>query len=118
MYWIKELETLERPELKSLQLRRFNDTLRRAAKSPFYRRRFAEEGIGAGGIGSLREVASLPFTTKDDLRGDVDYPYGFLTVERNTLVRLHSSSGTTGRPTTIFHTKQDIQRNLILQEKF
>jgi len=106
MYWNEEIETLARPQLEELQIRRLNETLERAARSPFYRRRLT--GDGAGAVRDLSDVASLPFTTKDDLRGDEDYPYGFVTVDRERLVRLHSSSGTTGRPTTIFHTRRDL----------
>jgi phenylacetate-CoA ligase len=106
MYWNEEIETLARPQLEELQIRRLNETLERAARSPFYRRRLT--GDSAGAVRDLSDVASLPFTTKDDLRGDEDYPYGFVTVDRERLVRLHSSSGTTGRPTTIFHTRRDL----------
>ena len=109
MYWDPGIETLSRRDLEVLQLRRINSTVAKAAQSPFYRRLFAEQGINAAGLGSLAEVSALPFTTKDDLRSDEAYPYGFLTVDREHLVRLHSSSGTTGRPTTIFHTRRDIE---------
>jgi phenylacetate-CoA ligase len=104
MFWNKEIETLARPELERLQLRRLRQTLERAVRSPFYPGR----GEDPPRIESLEDVASLPFTTKDDLRSDENYPYGFLTVDREQLVRLHSSSGTTGRPTTILHTRGDL----------
>jgi phenylacetate-CoA ligase len=107
MFWSEEIETLGRPQLEELQIRRLNETLERAVRSPFYKRRFADSGARAS-VASLAEVASLPLTTKDDLRGGGDYPYGFVTVDREKLVRLHSSSGTTGRPTTIFHTRRDL----------
>ena len=108
MYWNREIETMPRRELESLQLNRLNSTVERAARSPFYAPRLTGNKAAPGGLGSLEEISSLPFTTKDDLRGDEVYPYGFLTVDREELIRLHSSSGTTGRPTTIFHTRRDI----------
>ncbi len=108
MYWNREIETMPRRELEKLQLDRLNSTLERAAGSPFYAPRLTGKGVAPGGLRSLEEIASLPFTTKDDLRSDEGHPYGFLTVARKELIRLHSSSGTTGRPTTIFHTRRDI----------
>jgi phenylacetate-CoA ligase len=108
MYWNREIETMPRRELEKLQLDRLNASVERAARSPFYAPRLTGKGVAPGGLGSLEEIASLPFTTKDDLRSDEVHPYGFLTVDRKELIRLHSSSGTTGRPTTIFHTRRDI----------
>ena len=84
--------------------------MERAGRSPFYRRRFAGRGGTPGPLKSLDRITSLPFTTKDDLRSDEAYPYGFLAVDKEQLIRLHSSSGTTGRPTTVFHTRGDIDR--------
>lgn len=109
MFWNHEIETISRSELRDLQLRRLNVTLERLTRSPFYRRRFAELDIAMKPLGSLDDLRALPFTTKDELRSDEAYPYGFLTVGREEVVRLHSSSGTTGRPTTILHTRGDLE---------
>ncbi len=104
MYWDKDIETLERPALQRLQYERLAATLARAAKAPFYRGLF--EKNGAPKVGSLEDIARLPFTTKADLRDA--FPYGFLAVPQEQVVRLHSSSGTTGNPTVIYHTQADI----------
>jgi len=96
MYWDKDIETLERSALRRLQSDRLSVTLDRAARTPFYRER----------LGTCRDLAQLPFTTKADLRQG--FPYGFLAVPLDEVVRLHSSSGTTGNPTVIYHTKADI----------
>jgi len=104
----KEIELSDRKSLEALQLSRLEKTLRRAASSPFYADRFAECGVEPAEFKSLAQIGDLPFTTKEDLRGEA-YPYGFLTVSRDRLVRMHSSSGTTGRATVIFHTKRDLR---------
>jgi phenylacetate-CoA ligase len=106
MYWQKEIETLDRAGLEALQLERLKTTLRQAAHSVYYARVFSELGIDPDGIKSLADVRKLPMTTKDDLRDH--WPYGFLAVPRDELVRMHSSSGTTGRATVVFHTANDI----------
>ena len=104
MYWDTTLETLSRPELERLQLDRLSATLRGTALSPFYRGLF--DGKGIPEVRQLDDIRRLPFTTKDDLRGS--FPYGFLAVPLEKVVRLHSSSGTTGNPTVIYHTREDI----------
>ena len=106
MYWQKEIETLDRAGLEALQLERLKTTLRQAVHSVYYARVFSELGIDPDGIKSLADVRKLPMTTKDDLRDH--WPYGFLAVPRDELVRMHSSSGTTGRATVVFHTANDI----------
>jgi phenylacetate-CoA ligase len=106
MYWEKEIETLDRTGLEALQLQRLKTTLNQAANSPYYGRAFKETGIDPDGVKSLADVQKLPMTTKDDLRDQ--WPYGFLAVSRDELVRMHSSSGTTGRATVVFHTANDI----------
>ena len=95
---------MERRSLEDLQLERFRATLRRAGQAPWYRRLFGEHGID--GVSRLGDVRRLPFTTKADLR--TGFPYGFLAVPLESIVRLHSSSGTTGNPTVIYHTQEDI----------
>ena len=96
MYWDKGIETLERASLLRLQADRLSATLQRAQCTPFYRDR-----LSAGA-----PLGQLPFTTKEDLRAG--FPYGFLAVPLDQVVRLHSSSGTTGNPTVIYHTQADI----------
>jgi phenylacetate-CoA ligase len=98
MYWDREIETMERSALQRLQSERLAVTLERAARAPFYRRLFGGRGPG--------EFSQLPFTTKAELRDS--FPYGFLAVPLTEVVRLHSSSGTTGNPTVIYHTQADI----------
>lgn len=100
------VEGASREELARLQLSRLRTTLERAARSPFYSRRFAEQGVKPEDISSLDDVRKLPFTTKNDLREA--YPDGLNAVPREKLVRLHVSSGTTGTPTTVFHTQNDV----------
>lgn len=105
MYYQKELETMPKDELRSLQLKRLNETLLRAAKSPYYGN-ILKKTLDAGGLKSLDAVKDLPCTGKQDLRDH--FPYGMLTMPLDDVVRLHSSSGTTGNPTVVFHTKNDL----------
>ena len=101
MYWEKELETLSRPALEQLQVERLNQTLKQASKAPFYSTLLKDKSVN-----SIQDIHNLPFTTKQDLRAH--FPYGFLSVDQKEVVRLHSSSGTTGNPTVVFHTKHDL----------
>ncbi len=100
-FWNKKIETLDRKRLEELQLERLNDTLARAKKSEFYRDRIPER------VESLAELQDIPFTTKDDLRKS--FPFGMVAVDPSELVRVHSSSGTTGQATVIYHTRKDIE---------
>jgi len=106
MYWQKELETMDRGRLSGLQLERLRETARRAVLSDHYGKTLKDAGVRLEDVRSLDDVRSLPFTTKDQLREN--WPYGFLAVPKEDLIRMHSSSGTTGRATVIFHTKQDV----------
>jgi len=106
MYWENELEILERKSLERLQLERLTTSLSQAAKSPHYGRipeisRFSQSGLKT--IGQIRE---LPFTSKEDLRNN--FPWGLLAAEKRDVVRLHSSSGTTGNPTVVYHNRHDL----------
>lgn len=103
-YWNPEAETLSRTALEQLQLERLHETLRQAIKSPFYRETLGPEPWRR--IRSLDDVRHLPVTTKDDLRAG--YPYGFLCVAKDQLIRLHVSSGTTGQATAVFYTPKDV----------
>lgn len=106
MYWEKEIETMDRDDLSKLQMARLGETLERAKKSVHYGKLFREIGLDTGLIRTLADVEKLPLTTKEDLREK--WPYGFLACSRDDLIRMHSSSGTTGRATVIFHTEKDI----------
>ncbi len=106
MYWDKETETMGRDELEALQVQLLQKSIRQAGSSPYYGRIFKEEGITPESITTLDDLGRIPFMTKDLLRDN--YPYGLVAVSKEQLVRLHSSSGTTGRPTVIFHTGNDI----------
>jgi phenylacetate-CoA ligase len=99
-YWNRALETMPRSDLESLQLSRINSALTRAARSKHYSKRLPDR------LESLEDVKTLPFTEKQDLRNG--FPDGFLSVPLGDIVRLHSSSGTTGRATVVYHTRGDI----------
>jgi phenylacetate-CoA ligase len=118
MYWEKDIETISRTSLEALQMERFKETIGRAGKSLFYEKVFREYGIDADAVKTLRDVEKMPLTTKDDLRDH--WPYGFLAVPRDELIRMHSSSGTTGRATVIFHTANDIHQwtNIVARSMF
>lgn len=105
-YFEPEIETLSRQDIEALQLTRLQETVKRAANAPYYKKKFEEMGISPKDIKSLADLSKLPFTTKQDMRDN--YPFGFLACDKKELVRLHSSSGTTGNPTVICHTKNDI----------
>jgi len=107
VYWNRELETMSKEALEQLQLKRLSWTVAQANKSPHYRKVFAELGIEPQSIRSLEQVRQLPLTTKEDLRAQ--FPYGLLSVEVEDVIRLHSSSGTTGQATVVFHSHKDIE---------
>jgi phenylacetate-CoA ligase len=106
-FWDEEYEFMDRKRLEEIQMERLKITLQRAYKTEFYKRKFAEYGIKPSDIVNLDDIKKLPFTEKNDLREA--YPYGFLAVDLEDVVRLHASSGTTGKPTVIFYTKNDIE---------
>src|ERR1035441_10384290 len=109
MFWDQESETLARPTLEQLQLKRLQDTVQRVAQRvPFYRQRFAEQGVTPEQIKPLADVRRLPFTPGAALRSI--YPDGMLAVDHDEPVRLHTSSGTTGKPKAIFFSRNDIGR--------
>jgi len=103
-YWEEKIELLPRNELNILQLERLNTTIQCALQATFYKSILSKKNITS--LKSIRQVQELPFTTKQDLRDH--FPFGFLSVNLEQTVRLHSSSGTTGNPTVVFHTRQDI----------
>jgi phenylacetate-CoA ligase len=106
-----ELEPIERAgrdEIAALQLARLRATLANVyANVPHYRRAFDERGVHPDDLKTLADLAQFPFTTKSDLRAH--YPFGLFAVPRAQVVRLHASSGTTGKPTVVGYTAQDIE---------
>ncbi len=101
-------ETMPRAELEALQLRRLQQTVERAyAKVPHVRAKFDAAGVKPEQIKTLADVARLPFSVKADLRDT--YPFGLFAVPREDLLRLHASSGTTGKPTVVGYTKGDLE---------
>jgi phenylacetate-CoA ligase len=107
VYWQKEYETMPRERLADLQLERLQQTIKRVYDNvPFYRNKLSEAGIEPGDIKSLDDLSRLPFTTKQDLRDN--YPFGLFAVPMEEVVRLHASSGTTGKPTVVGYTRNDI----------
>lgn len=106
MYWENELETLKRNDLEKLQVKRLKDTIQSAMNSPYYRNLYKQMGLSPDSVKSVSDIQKLPFTTKQNLREN--FPYGFLGLPTKELIRLHSTSGTTGNPTVIFHNRHDI----------
>jgi phenylacetate-CoA ligase len=107
MFWDQAIETIDRAALERLQLQRLQETVRRvAAHVPFYQQKFAELGVTPGDIRSLADLRRLPFTTSADLRAN--YPTGLLAVPHDDALRLHTSSGTTGKPKALFFSRQDV----------
>ena len=106
-FWDQTNETVSRAELERLQLRRLQSTVRRvAAHVPFYQQKFAESGLKPQDIRSLADLHHLPFTTSADLRAN--YPAGLLAVPLDETLRLHTSSGTTGKPKALFFSRRDV----------
>ncbi len=105
--WDPLHECMPREDLEQLQLERLQATLNRVYRSvACYKKKFDEAGINPEEIRSLDDLSQLPFTTKEDLR--LNYPYGMFAVPLREVVRIHSSSGTTGKPTVVGYTKNDI----------
>ena len=116
MIYDMEFETLPREALEAIQLRRLQNTLQRVyATVPFYRQRFDEAGVPPTAIQSLEDLKRVPFTTKQDLRDN--YPYGMFAVPMDNVVRIHASSGTTGKPTVVGYTARDINTWAVLMAR-
>lgn len=108
MIWNDDFETLPREAIESLQLRRLQQTMERVyATVPFYRETLTAMGIKPSDIKQLKDIQRLPFTLKGDMRDN--YPYGLFAVPLEQIVRIHASSGTTGKPTVVGYTKRDIE---------
>lgn len=108
IYWEEEIETLPRVGLESIQLRRLKHLVARVYRTVEpYRRKMDAIGLKPDDIKTLADLAKLPFTLKDDLRDN--YPFGLFTVPLDEVVRVHASSGTTGKPTVVGYTAKDIK---------
>ena len=107
-YWEEEIETLPRAGLESIQLRRLKKLVARVYKTvASYREKMDAAGVKPSDINTLADLPKLPFTVKDDLRDN--YPFGLFTVPMDEVVRVHASSGTTGKPTVVGYTQGDIE---------
>ena len=107
MIWNETIECMSRDEMRKLQGIRLRQTVERVYhNTPFYRKKMQELGITPNDINSIDDIVKLPFTTKQDLRDN--YPFGLFAVPMSEIVRLHASSGTTGRPTVVGYTRQDL----------
>ena len=107
MIWSKE-ETLTREEIEKLQLERLQETVRRVyEKVAPYRQKMIDAGVTPDDIKCLSDLSKLPFVTKPDMRDN--YPFGLFAVEKEKLVRIHASSGTTGKPTVVGYTEGDLK---------
>jgi phenylacetate-CoA ligase len=105
---LHEIETASREELEKLQLERLKKTVKRVYENvPFYKEKFDELNVQIEDIKSLRDVIKLPFTVKKNLREN--YPFGLFAVDQKEVVRIHASSGTSGKPTVVGYTKNDIK---------
>ena len=107
MIWDPDRECMARAPLEALQLEHLQTTLERVYRHvPCYQKKFLEYGVSPRDLTSLADLAKFPFTTKEDLR--LNYPYGMFAVPLRDVVRIHSSSGTTGKPTVVGYTRADL----------
>ncbi|SFQ98340.1 phenylacetate--CoA ligase family protein [Desulfoscipio geothermicus] len=108
MIWDARYECMDREELRSLQLQRLKETVTRVYnRVPFYRTAMDQAGVKPGDINTLADVIKLPFTDKTALRDN--YPYGLFAVPRKEVLRVHASSGTTGKPIVVGYTRGDLE---------
>jgi len=106
---LEAIETASRDEVSALQLQRLKWSLQHAYDNvPHYRKKFDDKGVHPSDLKTLADIAKFPFTTKSDLRDN--YPFGLFAVPREQVVRVHASSGTTGKPTVVGYTQGDIDR--------
>ena len=107
MIWAKE-ETMPRGEIEALQLERLQNTVKQVyEKVAPYRKKMEDAGVKPEDIKTLKDLQKLPFVTKQDMRDN--YPFGLFAVPKDELVRIHASSGTTGKPTVVGYTKKDLE---------
>lgn len=108
MIWNEKIECASRDEMDAIQSERLIQTVKRIYHSnESYRKKMQEKGLVPGDIKSIRDISKLPFTIKSDLRDN--YPFGMFTVPMSEIVRVHASSGTTGKPTVVGYTRNDLQ---------
>ena len=106
MFWDKRNETLKGEKLKALQTMRLKQTIRQSQKVGFYKKRLSGAHVHVEEIHTLEDITRIPFTKKQDLRDG--YPFGFFAVPLNKVVRIHTTSGTTGKPTVVGYTRKDL----------
>ncbi len=107
MFFDKKIEQMDRAEMRALQLERLKKIVKYAyERVPFYTKKFDEIGLKPEDIQTLEDIKKIPYTTKTDLRDN--YPYGLLAVPMDDIVRVHASSGTSGKPTVVAYTKNDL----------
>ena len=107
MIWNESKECMSRDEMHALQSARLVKMVERVYYNvPFYRKKMQEMGLELGDIKGIEDITKLPFTTKSDLRDN--YPFGLLAVPRSEIVRVHASSGTTGKATVVAYTRKDL----------
>jgi phenylacetate-CoA ligase len=105
--WNRHFECMDRNEIKHVQGERLRETVERVYFNvPYYRSKMQEAGLGPESIQTIDDLSRLPFTTKQDLRDN--YPFGLFAVPMSEIVRVHASSGTTGKPTVVGYTRNDI----------
>jgi phenylacetate-CoA ligase len=107
MFWNEKIETLKGRDLEQLQLKRLKWTLSQVGNVGFYQQKLREAGIRTADIRKLDDIRKLPFTRKQDLRDG--YPFGFFAVPLSQVVRIHTTSGTTGKPTVVGYTRRDLE---------
>jgi phenylacetate-CoA ligase len=108
MIWNEKIECASRDEMDAIQSERLIQTVKRIYHNiPCYRSKMQEKGLVPGDIKSIKDISKLPFTNKSDLRDN--YPFGMFTVPMSEIVRVHASSGTTGKPTVVGYTRNDLQ---------
>ena len=108
MIWNKEVECMSREQMRDLQSKRLREISKYVYENtPFYKRKFDELGITPDDIKDINDIVKLPFTNKLDLRDN--YPFGLRAVPMSDIVRIHASSGTTGKPVVVLYTKKDLE---------
>ncbi len=108
MFWQEHIETMDRADIERLQLEKLKKLVDYCyTRVPFYKKRLDEAGVTADKIKTLSDIQYIPYTTKEDIRDT--YPFGLFAVDKKEIVRIHASSGTTGNPTVVGYTKNDLQ---------
>ncbi len=108
MIYDKKIETMKREKLQKLQLKRLKAIVKYAYENvPLYKKKYDEAGVKPSDIKTLKDIEKLPFITKSDLREN--YPYGMMSVPLSKMARIHASSGTSGKPTVVTYTKEDME---------